>query len=417
MIKIFKNKTYKFLRWTEKWTKTDMVYLSYGSFWSMMGSSTSMLSAFLISLAFANLVPTEIYGSYNYILSIYNLLAISTLSGMQTAINRAAAKGHDAMLDVCMKTSIRWGFLGGLLSLFLSLYNHYKGDVNLTYSFLVIAVFIPFMDPLNSYVSFLQGKQQFKLVSKYSIVRDVFITISTVVTLLLTKNIIVVIFMYFITRTIIRFILLKLTIKKVRPNQEVDSTIVKFGWHFSFMGIFEICASQLDSILIWHFLGPTSIAIYSFAQLPINQLKGLSKNFSSLAFPKLAGSSVEYIKNSLNPKIKKSFLIVIFIAALYYFSSPFVFKILFPKYLESIKLTKILSVTILLIPFSLYNTTLVAHGRYRELYSLSVSYNVIKLILYFLLLPLYGLMGMVVSIVIMEILINLITFFLYRRLK
>ena len=77
-----KIKAYNLLRWSEKWTKTDMIYLARGGFWLTLGQVISSLSAFLLAIAFANLLPKETYGEYKYILSIASILAIPTLTGM-----------------------------------------------------------------------------------------------------------------------------------------------------------------------------------------------------------------------------------------------------------------------------------------------------------------------------------------------
>ena len=74
MIKKIKEKIYNLLRWSEKYTKTDMVYLAHGGFWLSFGQIISSLSSFLLAIAFANLLPKETYGNYKYILSIASIL-------------------------------------------------------------------------------------------------------------------------------------------------------------------------------------------------------------------------------------------------------------------------------------------------------------------------------------------------------
>src|SRR3989338_6258286 len=117
MVKILKVKTYNFLRWTEKWLKTDMVYLTKGGFWLTAGQLFSSLSAFLLSIAFANLLPRETYGTYKYVLSIASLLSIPTLSGMTTSLAQAVAGCYDGSFIPALKARIKWGLFGALASL------------------------------------------------------------------------------------------------------------------------------------------------------------------------------------------------------------------------------------------------------------------------------------------------------------
>jgi len=63
-IKKLKDKIYRLLRRSEKYFKTDMVYLAHGGFWLTLGQIISSAASFLLAIAFANLLPKETYGTY-----------------------------------------------------------------------------------------------------------------------------------------------------------------------------------------------------------------------------------------------------------------------------------------------------------------------------------------------------------------
>ncbi len=148
MIEKTKIAVYKLLKKSEKWTKTDMIYLAKGGFWLTLGQGVSSVSSFLLAIAFANLLPKETYGTYKYIMSIVSLLAIPTLAGMNTAIIQAVARGYEGSVMPAFKTKVKWGLLGGLASLILTGYYYFQGNNTLAISFLITAVFVPFMDSL-----------------------------------------------------------------------------------------------------------------------------------------------------------------------------------------------------------------------------------------------------------------------------
>jgi len=417
MINKSKNKIFNFLKWTEKWTKTDMVYLAKGGFWLSINQVFTTLSALLLSVAFANLIPVEKYGEYKFILSIFPILAIPTLSGMQTAINRAAAKGFDGVLMTGIKTSVKWGMLGGVASLFVSLFYYLNNNINLTLSFLIIAVFVPFMDPLNSFGSFLQGKKKFELSTKLNIVREIFNTAVAIISLLLTKNIVLLIFIYFISRTIIRFILLLITIGKAKENDAQDSESISIGKHYSLMGIIGIIAEQADKILVFHYLGATELAIYTFAMLPINQLNGFFfKNLSVLAFPKLSEITAEELKKTLPSKIYKYMGITLIISAFYIILAPLFFKLLFPQYMEAVIYSQFFVLSFTLVPFSLYNTALSAQGAVKKLYNFSFMTSTIKILLFMVLLPIYGIGGAIATILLIQLCAISYLIFIFKRI-
>src|SRR3989338_5672754 len=94
MLRRTQDKIIQILRWSEKYTKTDMVYLASGHFWFAIGHGAAIGSGFLLTLGFANLLsPTE-YGVYKYILAGAGLISTFTLGGIVQAIQRALARGY-----------------------------------------------------------------------------------------------------------------------------------------------------------------------------------------------------------------------------------------------------------------------------------------------------------------------------------
>ena len=89
MVQKAKNKIYKALRWSEKYTKTDMLYLAKSGSWLSFGHGFAMLSGFFMSLAFANLFPRESFGTYKFVLSMAGILGAFSLTGMGTAVTQA----------------------------------------------------------------------------------------------------------------------------------------------------------------------------------------------------------------------------------------------------------------------------------------------------------------------------------------
>ena len=58
-----KQTIFRMLRWSERFTKTDMVYLAKGSFWMMAKQVGVSIISFGLAIAFANLLPQETYGA------------------------------------------------------------------------------------------------------------------------------------------------------------------------------------------------------------------------------------------------------------------------------------------------------------------------------------------------------------------
>ena len=416
MIKIIKQKIYNFLRDSEKYTKTDMVYLFKGGSWLTLGQIISSICSFLLAIAFANLLPKEIYGSYRYILSISGLLAIPTLSGINTAIIQAVARGYEGSFIKGLKTKIRWGLLGGLASLILSGYYYFNNNITLTFAFLITGIFIPFMDSFIIYGALLIGKKKFKISTIYNIIIRILSFIVIISVLFITNNIFLIIFTYFLSNTLLRLLFLFVTIKKIKINRKEDSETIPYGKHLSLIDIISIIASQLDKILLFHYLGAIELAIYAFAIAMPTQIKTPLKYINSLAYPKFAQKSLLEIKKGIWRKIFLYGVFRILIVVAYILAAPFIFNLFFPVYKDAIIYSQVFSLS-LIVPTGILTHVLMAHKKIKELYILKTISSFIFIVALFIGVVYYGIWGVISARIIYLFTIGITVAILFQKIK
>ena len=166
------------------------------------------------------------------------------------------------------------------------------------------------------------------------------------------------------------------------------------------MGIVGQITNHLDKILIFHFLGAVPLAIYAFAIAPVNQLQAGKKILSKLVLPKLSERSFEELQKSTPRKALLLTVYALVLAGVYVLLAPYFYKFLFPQYLDSVFYSQIYSLTLLAISGTMFNETLVAHKKKKELYLHRIIVPTVQIVLFFILLPLFGLMGLIVTHVI-----------------
>lgn len=416
MFQRIKNKTYQLLRWSEKYTKTDMVYLAHGGFWLTLNQAISSISGFILSIAFANLLPKEIYGNYKYILSVAGLLSVFTLPGINTSITRAVAQGLEGSIFPALKTKIRWGLLGSLVSLILAAYYYVNSNHDFTIAFLIMAVFLPFMESFYIYDGILAGKKKFKYVSQYGIISQLFALIVTVVIIFLTQEIFLIVLAYFASWALMRYVSFRLTIRRFELNCLEDIEVIRYGKHLSLMGALSMISSQIDKIIIFHFLGAIQLAVYSMAIVMPQQIKMINKIASTIMLPKLSARSIPEIKSVMPRRVLLFFLVSILITAAYILATPLLFNTLFPAYTEAVKYSQIFSITIIFLPRILFHQTLLAHKFQKELYTLQTIIPLVRISLLATLTPFFGIIGVLFAIFIAEILNLVMTIIFYRKI-
>lgn len=394
----YKNSLIGLLRWAERYTKTDMVYVVRGGFWLGLGQFVSSFSTFLISLAFANLIVPETFGIYKFVLSVNSLLLISTLSGMDSAVTQSIARGFDGTLWQGIKSKIKFGFFGLVISLLISTYYFLNDNNTLGFAFLITSFFIPLTESFDMYNSLLWGKKLFNIQAKYNIINLIIITFGLAGTLYFSKNIYLILLAYFLTLSVPNFFFYRNVNKYYVENNQTNEDTIKYGKHLSLINVIGVIASHLDKILIFHYVGPISLAIYSLATAPNDQIKGLLKNLNSLAMPKLSEKNSTEVKINLWRKVGIISFVVGIIVIIYIILSPILFSILFPKYSNSVIYSQVLSISLIPVIISGFlSTILESQKATKELYRYGVITNIFSLVTMIPLVSYFGIWGAVIS--------------------
>ena len=133
--------------------------------------------------------------------------------------------------------------------------------------------------------------------------------------------------------------------------------------------------------------------------------------------PKLSQRNIGELKKSLPPKMIKLFLILIPVVIFYFFIAPLFYQLLFPQYTESIIYSQVFALTILFFPKSFMVKTLTAHAKKKQLYIFKTLIPILKIILFFILLPTHGIWGAIITILIIQVIGFFVSLFLFIKTK
>jgi len=406
----------KLIEKAQKLTGTDIVYLAkYGSYLTV-GNIISLAASFLLSIAFARLLPKETYGDYRYILSIFELLAISSLQGLNGVMVQGIAQGFDGVVRAGLKTKLKWSFFGSFASLIIGAYFWIKGNTTFTICFLIVAAFLPLIKGSELYQSVLDGKKMFDKRAKYSIIIQIFYTAGLVIALFFTKNVILIVFTYFLSISLIRTYFLLKTFRKFLKNNNSNPKFIAYGKHTSLIGIIGLVSQQIDKILLFHFIGPAPLAVFSFATLPVDNLRTPLQTIQELALPRLATRSAEEIKKSLPKKLFKMSLIILLIIGIYILIVPYVFKIFFPQYMDAVPYSRLYSFDLLVFPMSMMMLALYAKMKTKELYKVNIINPIIQIVLAVILVPLYGIFGAIIARLASGVFYFFLSYFFFKKM-
>ena len=416
-----KEKIYKLLRLTEKYTKTDMVYLAKGGFWFSLNYILSILLAVFLLAAFANLIPPDVYGNYKFVFSVIGIISVFSLTGMGSAVVQSISRGFKKSFSHGHIKQLSWSMIPLFMGVVVSGYYFFQGNNLLGASFLVAGILSPLYANLSLYDSYFLGKKRFRKSATLSIIQQVFNFAVLLTALFLTDNVFVLVSVFvgsfFVTNFIFFLLAKREEVKTLEKNEPLDKELVGNAKHLSLMKVFARLATELDKVLVFHFMGAIELAIYSFAFTPVAKIGGLNVVIKKIGLPKLATIPVPTLKKTLPRKIFILMGVSLVIAVIYAVLAPFIFKIFFPKYLDSVILTQAFAgILVFTIPATVLNQVMVAHMKKKALYISQIVQPLIKIGLILALIPTFGLWGGVLAITSSHLIYFVMLFILFRRL-
>jgi O-antigen/teichoic acid export membrane protein len=407
-----KDRTVSLLRWSEKYTKTDMVYLAQSNFWLQAISIFVSFASFLLYIVFGHVLSKEVYGTYQYLLSIGAIVGAFTLTGMSTAVTRAVARGYEGTFRESIRVQLLWSIIPLLGSWAFGGYYLLHANATLGWGLVLIGIFVPFNSTFNTYGAYLLAKKDFRRAFLYNLFNNAPYYISVALIAVSLPVALALLAANLISQAIGFFIAYKKTLAVYQPNENRDPEAMSYGKQLSFINALTTVIAQVDSILVFHFLGAAELALYSFSTAIPDRL-GIFKNIAAAAFPKFANKTHEDIRTSLIHKLLLSIVVALGIALLYDIFAHSFFLLFFPLYLSAVPYTQAYAFIIAATFGSLFTTALTAHSRVKALYIYNILAPLFLLACEIVGILLGGLWGLIIARVVGAFFSSLLTLGLF----
>ncbi len=400
----------------EGFLKTDIRYIAKQGSWLAGGEVLNNILGLILIIAFGNLVPAATYGTYKYVLSIYGIFSLFGLSGSGPAIIKTVAEGNENIYSPAIKVQIKWALLGSLSLILIASYYFINNNFMLGYCFIIAALALPFFESLNTYQHILAGKKRFDLQITYYTGTRLVSALSLIAVIFFTKNVLAILAAYFLPYIIANLLFGSLALKKIELNDKFDPTSITYIKHLSFINIISFVVSYLDGIIIFHFLGPVQLAVYSIASAPASRVQSFFSIVPELSLPKYGERPVEEIREGLSKKVLKSIVICTLIVIAFVSVIPFFFKWFLPKYIGSIFYAQLLAIPLIWYPLSLFSRVLLAKGATKFMFRIGLLSSIPQLVIMLLAIYYYGLMGAIVGRIIVSGMTYPLVYYYFKKL-
>jgi len=382
-----------------KVVKLDLPYYMAGSFWLSLSRFVTAALSLLLSVLFARFTPEAFYGQYKFALSIFSLLAILALPGMDQAISQSVARGFSRSVMHGVRSKIQWSLGACPVLLAIAIYFLSFKDDDLGWAFLISAPLFPLAQGFANN-AFFAGRRRFKETGLFFICRRLVSVALVAGAIFLMGDIISVVTAYLVAIALVNIIVFLYIAREIKGEPDTDDgDLVRYGKNLTAMDIFVSVAQSLDNLLIASFLGFQEVAIFAIAQSIPEAVKGSFKQLASLTLPKFAATEAADVYKKLRVKFTQLLGVGLFAMLALIVALPFLIPAVYTtKYAASVLPAEILAISVLLSPLrQAVNSALVSQKRTKELYYLNFLTPGCRIILLLTLIPLIGVSGAALS--------------------
>lgn len=414
-----KSRIYSLLRRTEKYTKTDMVYLVVSNFWLTAPRFLILFAGMGLTVAFANLISPNDFGTYKYVLAAAGFIGAFSLNGMGQAVLRSVAQGRPHVVPALVRTSMLWSIPASLVTTGVGVYYFTQDNYVLGWGFLFIAVANVASNGYGLSKSVMVASGDFKANTFSGFPRALLSIVIVLGTLLITKNIIFILLAYFATNIFFAWSLYRYSIRHqkidgAKAEPEEVSEARNLGTHMSIISFLLLISGQIDQLLLWHTTDAMTLAVYTIALTPAKEARGLLNNVITVAFPRLAKKTRAELDSILPRRLWQMSLASIALFITYVLCVPLLFNVFFPQYIASIPIAQALGLLILIQPLGIFDSLILTHSNVRKRYPVVIGTQIVDIILLCTLIPLFGIWGAVTATLVSELILAVSFYIAYR---
>ena len=399
-----------------------------GAGWLFLQQLIIAPMSLLTTVLLAKILSISDYGYYKYVLSVYSIVAVFGLTGFYSIASLNIQRGQDAFFYIGFRYRkiLRW--IPAILSLCISSYYFIMGNIFFGVLFLISIFSHLFVDLYDFYTVGTSGRGNFKLNATLSILNYFLSFFPPIIVAYYTHNLYYVFATMFLFQFLFRFFTFKYVSKKLKfnesKNQEIDLQVKdnfkKESIAYSTNNMFANLGGNLSGAVVFNRLGAESNAIYSLAITFADFAYGmLIAPASKLLFTlsKMtkegsdAGKKIRYVKSVM----KKYFISSLLLAILCALALPYVYAILFPKYVFSYKYAVIYSISILSVIFYPAYYYFLEKRNLIMMNIVQISVLAINIIGMFLGAMYFGVMGAIIVAIIIKFLNNFVYALFLRK--
>jgi O-antigen/teichoic acid export membrane protein len=362
-----------------------------------LGHTSAIIRGIATTFLMARWLPRNTMGEFRYILALFGIASIFSLSGLNISIIRGIAKGDTGIARAALKLIFLISPLGSV-GLALAAWERWAhGETHVATGLLIAGLIFPLYSVSGLYGAILTGKDEIRKLTKIAVANNVLFALLFFAVILNTKELLPVLVAYFGFDVLIRGWITWREVRRLKPGGNSAEHLL-LGKHLSAIGAFQVIAMQLDQVLIQRFFGYGSLANYSIAILIPEQIKDFINSISGIVLRRFS-------RHKNTPQIlqqtKRHFWTVTagsgILALAYIVVAPFILPWLFPQYQNQILPSIVYALGLTAMSIMVGVNFMQANNQIRRLWIFYIANTVLQIGSNLALVPFFGSWGAILS--------------------
>jgi len=362
-------------------------------FWSNLNQAVIIGFALVNSVIFARLAEKELYGQYLFVLAMFGLFSLVSIPGVRAVIFKDVARGYDGVYRKGTRFSFLWSLVGVPILIITGVLVYLFKAKILGICLISCAVFFPFMMSLQNWMLFLKGRSNFSGLTIYNSIQ-LFVNLAGVTAaIVFSGKLILIMLIYFLVNSGFNIFYHFRALGSLK-NNELDLSWKRQSYALTVLEFSTLVFGRIDTVLMGALLSIDQVAVYGLVTKSIGVLFEVITSTMEGIGPELFKSKKITVRY-----FYKFFLLSFLIPVILYpiIKYPIIF-LYTRKYSEVVAYSQ---VCLAAVPFYFLNLVatyfMIKHKLDKEInFSRIVSLAVV-LVLYAILIPLYGIWGGVIS--------------------
>lgn len=389
------------LNFLSSYLKLDLNYFIEKGSWLTLSYIISSITGLILVYLYANFLDKSLYGQFVFDLSLLSFIGIFSLIGMGQALTYALSEGFYGNYKRAVFVTLKISLIGTLLFLGYFTKDLFFGFTN--YTILLLALVFPIYAISTYYQSLLISKKQFKKLAIINITVSLSTLFFTAAAIFIKPNVFYLVAASTLPPIIVNTFFTLKYLRQLNPLRSNKSNI-DLGFHLSILHSLQLLTRSLDKVIMGFLVPLHQLAIYSFALIIPDQVNSLTKFLIPMVIPKISDLTEKDIKKSILQKFFLAQLMLLTLIFGFIIISPILFKIFFPKFIDSLYLAQIYSFSLISLPVNLLSLSFQKLKLNQPLYIQEVLYCGSMIVLLLILVPHFSIMGAIYAQVLSKVL-------------